>query len=61
MKRETRAQEPTQVDWPTLRQLAVKADVDPRTIAKVLRSEDVRGMAGHRARRALIEAGLLKG
>jgi hypothetical protein len=33
--------------------------VDPRTIDRVMRGDDVRGMAGHRARRLLIEEGLL--
>lgn len=46
------------IDWPTRRALAVKGNVDPRTIDKVLRGERVRGMAGHRARAALREAGI---
>ncbi|WP_437983727.1 hypothetical protein [Sorangium sp. So ce117] len=49
-----------QVDTATLRQLAVKAEADPRTVAKMLRNEVVRGVAGQRVRRTLIEAGLIK-
>ena len=41
------------------RTLAVKASVDPRTLEKVLRGERVAGLAGDRARKVLIEAGLL--
>ena len=47
------------VDEATRRELAVKASVHPRTIAKALRGEAIRGPAGHRARQALREAGLL--
>ncbi len=46
------------IDEATLRQLAVKADCDPRTIEKVLKGVPVRGMAGRRAARAVFEAGL---
>lgn len=41
------------------RMLAVQAQVDPRTLEKLLRGEDVAGMAGDRARNVLIQAGLL--
>jgi hypothetical protein len=43
-----------------IRELAVEADVDPRSIQKVLRGYKVRGMAGRRAREALARAGLLQ-
>lgn len=39
--------------------LAVAASVDPRTIQKVLRGEPAVGMSGDRARKILIENGLL--
>lgn len=42
------------------RKLAVEASVDPRTIVRTLEGRRVRGMAGDRARRVLVEAGLLK-
>ena len=45
----------------TLRELAVKANVDPRTVVKVYRGETVRGGAGDRARKVLVAEGLLKG
>jgi hypothetical protein len=40
-------------DDATIRELSVAASVDPRTIRKILRGEQVRGMAGKRARAAL--------
>lgn len=46
-------------DKATVRELAVKASCDPRTILKVLRGEAVRGMAGHRARAAVLALDLL--
>lgn len=46
-------------DASIVRRLAVAARVDPRTILAVLRGEPVRGDAGHRARAALVAAGLL--
>jgi hypothetical protein len=42
-----------------LRELAVRASCDPRTIEKAFRGKPVRGMAGHRARAVLKEDGLL--
>lgn len=42
-----------------LRELAVRASVDPRTIEKAFRGHAVRGMAGHRARAVLKADGLL--
>lgn len=45
------------IDEATVRALAVKASVHPRTIQKALRGERIRGLAGHRARAALCEAG----
>ena len=37
----------------TVREIAVEAGADPRSVRKVLRGEDVRGVAGVRIRRAL--------
>jgi len=45
------------LDWAAARALAVKAEVDPRSLFALLRGEEVRGMAGRRARVALLEAG----
>lgn len=47
------------LDTCTLRRLAVKGDVDPRSLKKVLAGKRVRGMAGYRAKLVLVEAGLL--
>lgn len=47
------------LDASTLRRLAVQADVDPRSLQRLLRGEHVRGAAGHRARRVLVEFGYL--
>jgi DNA-binding LacI/PurR family transcriptional regulator len=44
-------------DSSELRELAVHAGVDPRTVAKALRGEPVRGMAYRRAAAALRQAG----
>lgn len=41
-----------------LRALAVEASADPRTVARVLRGERVRGMADERIRRALEVRGI---
>lgn len=44
------------MDWPTLRRLAVKYQLDPRTIRKEEREPNsVKGMAGSRARAAVAE------
>lgn len=48
------------IDEAKARALAVKAECDPRTIKKVLRGGFVRGMPGHRAKAALVEAGLIE-
>lgn len=45
------------IDEATKRELAVQASCDPRTIEKVVRGQPVRGMAGRRARQALLAAG----
>lgn len=42
-----------------LKRIALEASVDPRTLRRVLRGEEVRGMAGYRAREALAARGLL--
>lgn len=47
------------IDEALKRELAVQASCHPKTIAKVLRGEPVRGLAGHRARLILEAAGLL--
>ncbi|MBI4021158.1 MAG: hypothetical protein HY369_02860 [Candidatus Aenigmarchaeota archaeon] len=48
---------PPRIPTATLRQLAVSAGVDPRTIRAVAEGRPVRGMAGERARVALLTAG----
>jgi len=48
---------PIKLDSATLRRLAVRASCDPRTIVAVASGRTVRGMAGERARRVLVEAG----
>ena len=50
---------PSRLDAGTARKLAVEASCDPRTIVRVHRGEDVRGIAGQRAREVLIKHGLL--
>jgi hypothetical protein len=47
------------LDKATARELAVRASVDPRTIERIARGENVRGLPGRRAREALREAGIL--
>lgn len=47
------------IDASTLRRLAVQADVDPRSLLRLYHGKAVRGAAGHRARRVLVEAGYL--
>ncbi len=47
------------MDEATVRRLAVESSTDPRTIRKLLVGKPVRGMAGERARNALIRAGVL--
>jgi hypothetical protein len=49
----------TKIDSANARRLAVKADVHPDTITKMVRGGTVRGMSGERARKALTEAGYL--
>jgi hypothetical protein len=46
------------LDAATCRRLAVRASCSPVTIQKVFLGEPVRGLAGYRARAALLEAGL---
>lgn len=46
-------------DVPTLRRLAVLGSVDPRTLVRVLSGQDVRGMAGERAKRVLLAEGYI--
>lgn len=48
----------TTLDAASLRRLAVEFEVDPRTILKLARGEDVRGMARRRAARALRKVGV---
>lgn len=47
------------LDAATVRQIAVLASVDPRTVLRALRGEPVRGMPGHRIRAVLQAEGLL--
>lgn len=56
----TEQQQHVHPDAGQLRELAVRAGVDPRTLIKTLLGHHVRGMAGHRARRVLHEAGYLR-
>ena len=46
------------IDAGLLRQLAVEAQVDPRTIRRAYRGESVKGMSGERARAVLRLHGL---
>ena len=46
-------------DASTLRELAVRGGVDPRTLRKLMAGKPVRGMAGRRAANALVQAGYL--
>lgn len=48
---------PLKLDNATLRRLAVRASVDPKTIQKVFAGLPVRGLAKYRAIAALEEAG----
>lgn len=47
------------IDSNTLKRLAIDASVDPRTMQAVFEGRYVRGMAGERAKAALVAAGLL--
>lgn len=47
------------IDEATRRRLAVLADVDPRTIDKVILGQPVRGAAGVRALAILTETGIV--
>jgi len=47
------------VDTSTLRRLAAEADVDPRSLIRLLRGQPVRGGAGRRGRRVLEAYGFL--
>jgi hypothetical protein len=50
--------DPPPLDTPTIRELAVEFQVDPRSIKRERDNPgSVRGMAGHRARRALASLG----
>jgi hypothetical protein len=46
------------VDTMTIRRIAVDTATDPRSVAREIRGERVRGIAGERIRRALRTAGL---
>ena len=48
------------LDTATARRIAAAADTDPRTVQRVANGEKVRGMAGQRAARALVKAGLIR-
>ena len=47
------------IDYANARRLAVRGDVDPRTIMKLVSGQNVGGMTGERAKKVLKEAGLL--
>jgi hypothetical protein len=47
------------IDEATRRKLAVLADVDPRSIDRVILGQPVRGAAGVRALAVIVDAGLL--
>jgi len=47
------------IDTALLRELAVAASCDPRSIRRRLRGDVVRGVAGHRIEAVLAERGLL--
>jgi hypothetical protein len=53
--------QPLELDHPTRRRLARKADVDPRTLARVARGGPVQRRAARRAARVLRAAGFLVG
>ena len=48
------------LDTTTLRSLAVEAEVDPRTMLRVLNGEPAFNLARQRARRVLVAHGLIK-
>jgi hypothetical protein len=50
---------PRKLDAATARRLAVEASCDPRTLQRVLDGEEVRGLAGERALKVLVEHGLM--
>lgn len=45
------------VDWATLREIAVAAEVDPRTVQRYLRGDKVSGLCARRIRRAIEMSG----
>jgi hypothetical protein len=47
------------LDAATVRKLAVRASVDPRTIMKVFKGNAVKGDAGNRARAVLLADGFI--
>jgi hypothetical protein len=50
---------PRTLDASTARKIAVEASCDPRTVQRAYRGEPVRGLAGERARAALVAHGLI--
>ena len=44
-------------DQATRRRLSVEASCDPRTLDKIIKGNSVKGLAGYRAREALVRAG----
>jgi hypothetical protein len=47
------------IDAATLRRLSVRASCDPRSVKRVLEGHTVRGLAFHRIRQVLEEAGIV--
>ena len=50
---------PERLDASTVRELAVRASCDPKTIVRAFQGKKVKGMSGNRARVVLMDAGLL--
>jgi hypothetical protein len=57
--RSTKSRSTPLIPWTTLNKLAIAAEVDPRTLKRVLSGHDVRGYSGERARRILSAHGFL--
>ena len=55
----SKTEKPVAFDRPALLRLAADADADPRTVARVLRGEFVRGRAGERVLQLLKARDLL--
>src|SRR5690606_7126945 len=49
---------PVGLDGATIREISVEAEADPRTVMRLLRGEEVRGLPARRILRALLALGL---